>query len=532
MATASFIPSADGVAPTNVAEASRRDRRSWRYAYALTIVGTLLFGLIAARTVPHPFSIAFLIFIAIVVLAVVRPRLAIYPIVFFSVLGDPVTSAWYPFTKDLSSAESILFISHQVKFTPLEVCLAALTVGWILQMTARGSFKVVKGRLFGPMMIFTLFLFFGLAHGLTSGGGNSQAALWEIRAVLYLPLGYVLLMNLVDRAEQYLRLYALIMLAVFINSILAIISLAQLTEAQRTSMESFIAHGATLPMNTMLVLLAASWLFKNTSGVRRAVLPFALVPVVYVYLISERRAAFVALLGAILVLGVFLFWERRKTFWKVAPVILLLLAAYTGAFWNNEHSVIGFPAQAIKSVIAPSEVSDRNQDSDLYRIIEKNDIVATIRSSPILGIGFGHAFLRPIPLPAINDFLLAPYMPHNAVLWMWMKIGALGFLSMVYLFGLTMITGVRNTLRLPQGDYAAITLTSVTFVLMYAVFSYVDISWDPQNMIVLAMAMAQIASAPRLAGLRLTKSDTVVAMDETISTELEPAPAALALHRA
>ncbi len=337
MATASFVPAGAGGPAASVAEARRRGRRAWSYTYALWIVGSLLFAVIAVRTVPDPFSVAFLVFAAVVVLAVVRPRLALYPIVFFTVLGDPVTSAWYPFTKDLSSAESILFISNQVKFTPLEVCLAALTVGWILQMAARRDFKVVKGRLFGPMMIFTLFLLFGLAHGLTSGGGNSQAALWEIRAVLYLPLGYVLLMNLIDRAEQYVRLYALIMVAVFINSILALISLAQLSEQERKSMESFIAHGATLPMNTMLVLLAASWMYKNTSGIRRAVLPFALVPVVYVYLISERRAAFVALLGAIIVLGVFMFWTKRQTFWKVAPVVLVLLGLYTAAFWNNEH---------------------------------------------------------------------------------------------------------------------------------------------------------------------------------------------------
>jgi hypothetical protein len=532
MATASFVPAADTVPVTTVSEAQRRGRRAWSYTYALWILGTLFFAVLAARTVPQPFSVAFLIFVSIVALAVVRPRLAIYPIVFFTVLGDLITSPWYPFTTDLSSAESILFISNQAKLRPLEVCLAALVFGWILQMAARRDFTVVKGRLFRPMMVFTLFLFFGLAHGLATGGGNSQAALWEIRGVLYLPLVYVLLMNLVDRAEQYVRLYALIMLAVFVNSIIALINLAGLSEEKRKSMESFVAHGATLPMNTMLVLLAASWLFKNTSGVRRAVLPFALIPVVYVYLISERRAAFVALLGAVIVLGVFMYWTKRRTFWRVAPIVLLLLAAYTAAFWNNEKSSIGFPAQAIKSVISPSAVSDRNQDSDLYRVIEKSDIVATIRSSPILGIGFGHPFLRPTPLPPIAPFLLEPYMPHNAVLWMWMKTGALGFFVMVYLFGLTLVTGVRNVLRLPQSDYAAITLTSVAFVLMYAIFSYVDISWDAQNMVVLALAMAQIASAPRLAGLPLTKSDAVIPGEATPSSDPEVAPATLALHRA
>jgi O-antigen ligase len=231
-------------------------------------------------------------------------------------------------------------------------------------------------------------------------------------------------------------------------------------------------------------------------------LPIALVPVLYMYLISERRAAFNALLAAFDVLGAFLLWTRPSGFRKVAPIVVVVLTIYTAAFWNNESSSAGFPAQAIKSVVSPTDVSDRNQDSDLYRIIEKYDIVATIRSSPILGIGFGHAFLRPVTLPPINVFLLSPYMPHNAILWIWMKVGAVGFLSMVFLFGLAMLVGTRTILRMPWDDYAAITLTSLAFILMFAIFSYVDISWDPQNMVILALAMAQIDSAARLAGVR------------------------------
>ena len=356
-----------------------------------------------------------------------------------------------------------------------------------------------RGRLYRPIMVFTLFLVFGLVHGLASGG-NRNAALWEIRAMFYLPIGYVLLMNLVDRKDQYRRLYTLILIAVFMNSIIALLHYGTLTEAKKETMESFVAHGATLPMNAMLVLLAASWLFKDGSRAKRIVLPFALVPVVYVYIISERRAAFVALLGAFILLGIVLFWTRPRAFWKVVPVVFLIVAGYTGAFWNNETSAAGFPAQAIKSVVAPDQVSSRNQDSDFYRIIEKNDIVATIRSSPILGIGFGHPFLRPYPLPEINPFLLEPYMPHNAILYMWMKFGAVGFAAMVYMFGIAMHTGSRTILKLPPGDYAAITLTSIAFVMMYAIFAYVDISWDAQNMLILALAMAQLASAPRLAG--------------------------------
>jgi O-antigen ligase len=514
-----------------VGHARRQDHRTWWSTYGLSMVATVVVALIAVSTAPTQFSLALVLLLIIVALAIIRPRLAIYPIVFFTALGDPLTAPWYPFTKNLSSQESILFLSSGISFTPLELCLGALFVGWLFQRAAQRGVPMQKGRLYRPIMVFSLFLIFGLVHGLGSGG-NRNAAFWEIRAMLYLPIAYVLLMNLVDRKEQYRRLYTLIMIAVVMNSIIALINFGTLTEARKETLESFIAHGATLPMNAMLVLLAASWLFRDGSRAKRIVLPFALVPVVYVYIISERRAGFIALLGALILLGIFLFWTRPRAFWKVVPVVFLIGAAYTGAFWNNETSAAGFPAQAIKSVIAPDQVSSRNQDSDFYRIIEKNDIVATIRSSPVLGIGFGHPFLRPYPLPEINPFLLEPYMPHNAILYMWMKVGAFGFLSMVYLFGVALLTGSRTVLRLPRNDYAAITFTSVAFVMMYAIFAYVDISWDPQNMLMLALAMAQIASAPRLIGNR---GDDATALDEPelaedlLEPELRRAP--LALHR-
>jgi hypothetical protein len=263
-------------------------------------------------------------------------------------------------------------------------------------------------------------------------------------------------------------------------------------------MESFVAHGATLSMNAMLILLIGAWMFRKSSWAWRALLPFALVPVTYMYLVSERRAAFVALIAGLGVVAIFLRWTNRRAFWRIVPIVLIIGAVYCAAFWHDETTTAGFPAQAVKSVISPDDVSERNQGSDLYRIIEKQDILVTIRSSPITGIGFGHPFLRPYPLPQIAPFLLEPYMPHNAILWIWMKAGIGGFVAMLYLFGVAVHTGARAVLKAGRSDYAATTLTAVAFVVMYAVFAYVDIAWDAQNMVLLALATAQISSAAQL----------------------------------
>jgi hypothetical protein len=482
----------------SVENVMRRDRRSWWLGYALCLAITVLIATIASRTFPTPFSFAFLLFVGVLVLSVVRPAIALYFVVFFAVLGDFLTSPWYPFTTSLSSRQSILFISDGLTFYPLELCLIAMAVGWILQMAAKRTWVLHKGPLFRPLLVFTAFMLFGFAHGMASGGDRT-AGLWELRWVMILPVLYLLLTNLFERREQYVRLWVFVMVAVFINGIIAVLNYQTLTAADREGMESFVSHGATLSMNAMLILLLGAWMFRKSSWAWRACLPFALVPVTFMYLASQRRAAFVALMAGLGVVAIVLLWTNRRVFWKLVPVVLIIGAVYCAAFWHDETSTAGFPAQAVKSVIAPDDVSERNQNSDLYRIIEKQDIQATIRSSPILGIGFGHPFLRPWPLPQIAPFLLEPYMPHNAILWVWMKAGIGGFIAMLYLFGATMYSGARAVLKAGRSDYAATLLTAVAFVIMYCVFAYVDIAWDPQNMVLLAVAMAHIGSAARLA---------------------------------
>ena len=71
-----------------------------------------------SSTVPAPFSFALFLVLAGVALTVARPVWGVYVTVFFAVVGDAQTSYWYPFTKNLSSRESILFVSDQLSLRP------------------------------------------------------------------------------------------------------------------------------------------------------------------------------------------------------------------------------------------------------------------------------------------------------------------------------------------------------------------------------------------------------------------------------
>ncbi len=162
---------------------------------------------------------------------------------------------------------------------------------------------------------------------------------------------------------------------------------------------------------------------------------------------------------------------------------------YTAAFWNSTGS-IGFAAQAIKTVIAPGQLSAEDQSSDLYRQIEAYDLWATIRSNELFGVGFGQKFLRPVPLPDISFFVFWEYLPHNTILWIWMKMGVGGFVSMLYLIARTIHSGVRSACRIQSFDLTSVVIASVAYVVMYMVYCYVDIGWDVRSTVFLAMAIA------------------------------------------
>ncbi|MBK9972935.1 MAG: O-antigen ligase domain-containing protein, partial [Acidimicrobiaceae bacterium] len=190
-------------------------------------------------------------------------------------------------------------------------------------------------------------------------------------------------------------------------------------------------------------------------------------------------------------------------FLVIAPVLLLLGVGYTAAFWNSTSSA-GFPAQAVKSVISSTEPTEKDRSSDQYRDMENFDINYTIRSAPVLGIGFGQKFYRPIPLPDISFFEFYEYIPHNSILWVWIKTGFGGFLSMLMMLGLAVRVGARNLVNARDHTDAAFALVGVAFVFMFAVFAYVDIAWNSQNMVLLAVAFALCSSkvartAPRAA---------------------------------
>ena len=472
----------------------RREKFLWFRVYATFGLLTLLVGGTAYYSAPHPFSLVLLLIIVGMAAVLTRPIVGVYVIMFFTLIGDNATAAWYPFAKNMSSSESIFYLGDGLIVSPLEVFLIVTTVAWILNYQDRRGQRVRVGRQFRrgtllyPLMGFTLFVLYGYLQGMRTGG-DRNVALWEMRPLLYVPMFYVLVTQLLTTRQQYVRLFKVAMVAVFVHAVFAINYFRGLPAVERAELESLGEHGASIHIDALLLLVLALMLIKGCSRLLRVGMLLLAIPCLVAYTMAERRAAVVALVVGIVMLSIVIHRRNRRAFWWFVPITTVLGLGYLAAFWSAQGS-LGFAAQAIKSVIAPGQLSEADRSSDVYREFERYDLWYTIRSDPLRGLGFGRQFYQPIPLPDISFFVFWQYLPHNSILWVWIKTGFFGFVSMLFLFARTVQRGAINVARIADPNHLAFAIAALGYVVMYIVFAYVDIAWDARATIFLAFAMA------------------------------------------
>lgn len=470
---------------------ARRASLAWALWFLLLLAITGLIGALLLMGTPKPDPSILVGFLFLVAAAVIiyKPRYGIYLTLFFTLVGDSILIPTYPFFKNFSSAESLFYIHDALIFSPLELFLVLALISWLGQAAMKRKLDFYSGPLFWPVMVFTAFVILGLAYGLARGG-DTNIALWEVRPILYLPIMLVLVSNLLTKREDVSHLMWVIMIALFIEGLVGSWYYFFVLKRNLELVDRITEHSAAIHMNTFFVFVFAVWLYK-ASPTKRILMPFMIPPVLLTYLATQRRAGYITLLLALLLLAIILYVENRRAFLFIVPPVALAGLLYLGAYWN-QGGAIAKPAQAVKSVIALDQANESDQRSTFYRQIENYNSLVTIRSAPLTGVGFGNQFINAVPLPDISFFEWWQYMTHNSIIYIWMKAGFGGFLALLVLVGLAIMTGMRVVLRMPHGGLRAAALLAVIYIAMHFLYAYVDLSWDSQSMIYLGAMLGLI----------------------------------------
>ncbi len=321
-------------------------------------------------------------------------------------------------------------------FSLVEIALISAAVLWLVRgRSGRREARVDRGRLTAPVVWFGVAVAIGVLWGLSRGGDNLTYALFEVRGFGLLIFTYFLVGIFLRDDQDLSQLIWCILIACAGLAIENTYRYFFVLGSSVTSDLSF-EHEDSVVLGFGAVLCVAILAFGGTRAQRwvsAALFPF----IVVCLALMQRRAAWLVLAVGLIVLAVVVYRLRPKTFWRVVPLVAVVVTLYLGVFWNNQGT-FGQPARAIRSQFSPDP---RDASSDIYRTIEHLDIVANIASSRILGLGFGQQFIFYAGLPDLSFWQFWHYETHNSVLWLWMDGGIPVFFTFVWLAGSALTTG-------------------------------------------------------------------------------------------
>jgi hypothetical protein len=446
------------------------------------IMGGLLFFLPkVSGYVAFAVGCAAFIMIAIPVLVWNKPDTGIYILVLASILladtrtgsGPTIIFAYAPVWQNLSTLGR-LYGTNALKplsFSPVEVLMVITTLAWLVRSIASRSLHLRSGSFLGWILLYSLFVVWGYLHGMTSGGNNTMA-LYEVRAQAYVVLSYILATNMLTTKKQIRTFLWCIIIGAGLLGLFGFITYLQL-HGDVTVM-GFMAHDDTLYFDRLLLLTFILMMVAINKRMRIWSIIFAPTALITLFA-NQRRASIAAFLVAFLPMLPLLwlnFKERRKQIMAFTLTFVVISAIYLPIAWNASGAW-ALPARAIRS---QSDPNARDESSDYYRLAETADLKMTrdAGNNAWLGFGYGKPFIMYVPLPNLTtDFLF--YMPHNSVLWVWMRLGNIGFFAFLMMIVAVFIRGPQIIMTVKDPYLKIIGLLAILDVLMIYIYGQYDL---------------------------------------------------------
>jgi hypothetical protein len=454
---------------------------------AVLAAGLILCALVCAislvlLTGPLPLVLG-LAALCLVVAISLRPQVGLYLLLFCSlfleqwgIAGIDTLTARLPFYQTLSG-----YSGFPLPVSPLEMVLLLTLVVVAFPYIARRGIPFVRGPLFAPLLLFTAFVVASIVYGIVGGGGvgpfDIRAAWEETRSFFYLAVTYVLACNLIRTRAQLRTFVWLFVAAIGLKSLQGIVRYVNV-RANGLQVDAITGHEDVVFFAAFVLLVVGLLLFGAKLGLpalrQRRIMLLVLPPLIFTLLVTNRRLGFVVLGVGLALAAILLLRTRRDLFLRLAPVVLISLGVYVGLFWNGTGT-LSEPIRAVRSIVAPE--TERDRSSNAWRDLENINIDYNLRIAPITGLGFGRPYSFIVAEPPLDEtgFTYWRYIAHNAIYWVWMKMGLPGFILFWYLMGSAVVLGLVTFRQLRDGYLRALALTVAGVVLMQVIFSYGDL---------------------------------------------------------
>jgi len=387
-----------------------------------------------------------------------------------------------------------------VLFTPLPIKLPLLDLLVFALLAWSATIPAPKGAVVRPVVrsihlslaaIVALWLW-GVARG-----GSAHEALFQLHWFVMMLLLALALAGAMRRPEDLVAVGKAVFFAALWRATMAFIFARIIVKTQ---------HFWPLPMyatthsDTVLfvtgIVIALAWAAEVRT--RKAIV-WGLVSAAWLAIaiqLNNRRLAWVSLVAALAVYYAMLpasRLKRRLVRWAIiaAPI----LGIYVAVGWGRTEPIFK-PLAALETVSTKEDASTETRD------IENYNLVATLKTDPLLGTGWGHEYIEESHAYSIKDiFPQYRYIPHNSVLGFLAFTGFAGFAGTWLVFPVSAFFAARSyrVAKRPVARVAAI--VALTEVVIYTNQMYGDMgAVSGTCAVVMAVAFATSARLPAMVG--------------------------------
>jgi hypothetical protein len=398
-------------------------------------------------------------------------------------------------------------IGIPLPINPVEVLLGVIAGSWFMTGLVTRKIRFQASPLQAPMaallMMFAFFMAFGIGRG-----GVINIALWELRALFYMGIAFFVGSQVIRTHKQVLVNTWCILIPISIKGFQGVWRWGVDLGFEIGNVQAITSHEGAVFIMTSFVFSLALVMFK---GPKSMILYTALTgPTTFItFIYAQRRIAYGCLVFGIIMLFLYLPKRTKRLFINSVLAIIPIIALYFAVFWNSS-SGIAMPVQQVRSVFG-ADASGEVDSSNTYRDVEKFNLIQTIRTYPA-GVGFGNKYLIIMPLDEV-DFPLWEYIPHNCILWIWVKTGFIGITLFFFCIGLMVMQLTIDFRTTTRPLYKCLIVVSVVFLICQVIVAYYDLQLTfYRNMIylgsLLAMTLPIHAEAKRNKRLGLTCMDS------------------------
>lgn len=419
----------------------------------------------------------------------------IFPLHFADSLTDRV-----PFFLNLNNASSSAGLSG-ISITPAEVLMVSVLVIWVVAGISRRTFKLEGGPLVGAYVIFALVVVGAEIHG-ALGRADLGKSLWEVRPQAYGLVAFLLAANLVTERQHVRNLAVVFFLAVGFKVCLTLFRYYVTLHGNTFGYEAIMAHEESYFFALFVLGMAVTLIWGRGLSRRVQLLLIAFSALsLFAMVVNQRRAAELALMaavGVVLVLAIRFDDARRGTWLAVTLAVVVGGTAYTIAFWNHTYGLTGELVRPIHSLFQPDQ---RDYLSNIYRVAEDANLRVTYKTSPLVGVGFGIPMLVIFPMADISYiYPLWNYIPHNTLLWVGMRMGAVGYAAFWGLVAMAILQATRQLATSKDKLLNAVAAFAIAAIVAEIVVGYSDLQLDSyRNLIVFGVLLGLLNRLPKLA---------------------------------